>query len=1290
MAKLTTGALEIGKSPAPGITLRQALRGHNDIIHHIAWSPDGKLLASPSSDKTIQIWNLHTGRSFRVLKGPDTSFLSVSWSPDSKQLVSASSDGVVRLWDITNGKLLRDLRGHNDLVHSVAWSPNSQRIASSADDARIHLWNANNGELLQTFIGHTGSVYNVIWSPNGQHLASSSEDKTIRIWNVITGKQTQIMEGHIKAIYSIAWSPDGQRIVSGSNDKTIGVWNVWSGTRKQVLEAHTSDVRGVAFSSNGSLLAATGWGNLTLIIRCNDWNILYRIQQGSNSPHRSAIFHPHLPKLVTLGEEDKVIFLWDLDLEAPLTQAPVTKSVNYTTAKLVLVGDSGVGKTGLGWRIAHGEFREHASTHGQQFWSVPQLGRNRKDGTECEAVLWDLAGQHVYRHIHSIFLDNVSLALVLFDPSNRQDPLKGAQYWLEQLKGKGQLPPTILVGARIDRGAPSLSQQELAQFCQKYRINGGYIGTSAKDGNGLNELLEKLNSQIPWDEMTATVTTATFKRIKDYVLSLKEKPDRSSVLVMPNELRRQLESFSSSEAWDFTDAEMMTAVGHLETHGYVSILRSSAGEQCILLTPDLLVSLAASIFLLADKSATELGAVNENELLQNQLSFEELRNLDPFEQQILIDAAVLRFLEHNVCFRETVNDETLLIFPSLIKQKRPLQDSIPAIEDVSYVVRGRVENLYASLVVLLGYTPSFIRINQWQNQAQYEMGPGQLCGFRLIEDREGELELVLYYGEGLLAKGREKFQELFEQFLYQREVEVTRFPPVICSNSHRIERATVVKRVREGKDFAFCEECGEKTPLPSLDKPNTIGVGASPWLQREEATARLRSAYETHLTRIKSYRRSWATPRCYLSYAPQQNKWAALLSQDLRDAGIFIVESIEQVEPQDFIIVLETSDYRRLFNTPILAVDSRLVRASFGKPTLFQLMLEGKPELHELKACSPGGFYDTTHYSVSLFNLVLNLYAIPFDHAGFAPLRQALHAQWEQSLARKNVLQNLSENVENTENTHAMQEAEVVILTILPEEYQAVCAQLSNLMPAPLRSDHANLYAWKIGQIPFGERSYSVAVGMIARAGNSNSSLATNDAIDRWKPNYIFWVGIAGGVKDVNKGDVVIADVIHGYEYGKIEHNNFIPRSNWTYKTNVGLLTGALAHTTSNWKERVKILPPQTTLTKVIAGEIASGDKVVDDPTYQLIQKVLDTWPKCIAVDMEGAGAGNAIEQAQALGKSVSYMMIRGISDVPRPAQESTETRGTAERDAWKAYASETAAAFTASLIASGLPLPPR
>jgi len=792
-----------------------------------------------------------------------------------------------------------------------------------------------------------------------------------------------------------------------------------TGTITRILEGHTGRVKVVSFSADGRLLASKAEDGTVRFWRTDSWETVGMLEESTVvevNPENSIAFHPSAPMLATLGQNDSVIRIWEIDTTRLLQHPSLPDTVNYVTGKIVLLGDSGVGKTGLGWRLAHGEFKEHSSTHGQQFWAIPQLGLKRADGTECEAVLWDLAGQHIYRQIHSIFLENVAAALVLFDPSNRQDPLRGVQFWLEQLKCKGHLPPAVLVGARVDRGAPTLSQQELEQFCQRYGIRGGYISTSAFSGDGLETLLDTLKKQIPWEEMTATVTTVTFKRIKDYVLTLKEKPGGESVLVSPQALREQLEA--TDQDWRFTDVEMMTAVGHLETHGYVALLRSSAGEQYILLMPDLLVTLAASIVLLADKNPRELGAVSETELLQGEYPFVELLAgitrrdwnagaldqgavLPPAESQILLDAAILRLLEHNICFRETLDNDTLLIFPSLIKQKRPLQNDLPSTDDFSYVVRGRVENLYASLVVLLGYTPSFTRINQWQNQAQYEMEEGQICGFRLIEDREGEVEVVLYYGDYLPTHGRTQFQGLFEQFLYQREVEVTPFPPVVCPKGHRQERATIIKRVREGKRFVHCEECGDKTDLPNFDQPQTIGIGASLWLQREEASARLRSKYEVQLTSIKSYRRGWANPRCYVSRVDEQSVWGKELIKDLRDAGVYVVDHAAQVQPDDFTVVLDTPAYQKAFHTPILAADEPLVRARWGKRQLISLALMGRPDAHEFKDCQLGSFCDETHYPVSLFDLVLNLYAIPLTHAGFAPLRRALHTQWEQTLARK-------------------------------------------------------------------------------------------------------------------------------------------------------------------------------------------------------------------------------------------------------------------------------------------------
>jgi GTPase SAR1 family protein len=290
----------------------------------------------------------------------------------------------------------------------------------------------------------------------------------------------------------------------------------------------------------------------------------------------SAAFHPTLPLLVVSGlqtvndksERVSPIHLWELDYEVLLGRGPKsgavkTEAVHHTTAKVVLVGDSGVG-----WRLAHGEYKEHSSTHGQQFWVLPELGKRRKDGTECEAILWDLAGQPDYRLTHALFLDDADLALVLFDPADDRDPLHGVEFWLKHLRAnrasaeesaegtEGKCCPAILVGGRADRGEARLTQEELDEFCRQRGISGGYLATSAKEEIGLDELLRRMKEQIPWDEKSATVTTLTFKRIKDYVLGMKESQQQSAVIVTPQDLRERLEE--TDESWEFTDAEMMT------------------------------------------------------------------------------------------------------------------------------------------------------------------------------------------------------------------------------------------------------------------------------------------------------------------------------------------------------------------------------------------------------------------------------------------------------------------------------------------------------------------------------------------------------------------------------------------------------------------------------------------------------------------------------------------------------------------------------------------------------------
>jgi GTPase SAR1 family protein len=372
-------------------------------------------------------------------------------------------------------------------------------------------------------------------------------------------------------------------------DKTIRLWEIATGTSTRILEGHTASVRCVAMASDQQLMASKGMDNTIRLWRSDTWDQVAMISEPSSQYWPPGVaFHPSLPLLASVGsdpdapeeERDTLIHIWELDLAVLLGTTPQARStpdaVYHTTAKIVLVGDSGVGKTGLGWRLAHGEFKEHASTHGQQFWVLNELGTRRADGTECEAILWDLAGQPDYRLTHALFLDDADLALVLFDPTDSRDPLHGVEFWLKQLKAgqtsrtfrqqtqsedKQAAYPTMLIGARADRGEARLTQEELDAFCRQRGIRGGYLATSAKEEIGLEELLRRMKEGIPWDRKTTTVTTVAFKRTKDYALKLKENRRRKNVIVSPQDLRKRLEK--TNKTWKFTDAEMMTAVGHL-------------------------------------------------------------------------------------------------------------------------------------------------------------------------------------------------------------------------------------------------------------------------------------------------------------------------------------------------------------------------------------------------------------------------------------------------------------------------------------------------------------------------------------------------------------------------------------------------------------------------------------------------------------------------------------------------------------------------------------------------------
>lgn len=379
--------------------------GHTDEVNNVAFSLDGKLLATASFDGTAKVWDIASRRELFTLprRGPGTTSINgIAFSPDGKRLATASriGDPKVRVWDVASRKELFALSSHNRGFFGVAFSRDGKFLATADIDKTAKVWDAVSGRNLVTLSGHTDEVLGVALSPDGKLLATASIDGAAKVWDIASGKELFTMSGHTARVNGVAFSPDGRYLATASSDGTAKMWDIATGGELFTMSGHTAAVNSLAFSPDGKHLA-TASGDKTVRV----WDVTPSHELVTLSGHAARIygivFSPDGNRIAT-ASRDKTAKVWDAasgkELFTLVGHTSGVTGVAFSPPDGKLLATSSLDYKAKVWDATSGKELFTLRAHTDEVWGIafsPDGKLVATAGFDKKVRMWDVSSRKV-------------------------------------------------------------------------------------------------------------------------------------------------------------------------------------------------------------------------------------------------------------------------------------------------------------------------------------------------------------------------------------------------------------------------------------------------------------------------------------------------------------------------------------------------------------------------------------------------------------------------------------------------------------------------------------------------------------------------------------------------------------------------------------------------------------------------------------------------------------------------------------------------------------------------------